>query len=54
MDWTSPLAALGTGALLGGIFSALRLPVPAPTTIGGILGIIGIAIGYVIVGRFIH
>jgi XapX domain-containing protein len=44
-EWIS---ALATGTLVGFLFAKLNLPVPAPPTIAGILGIIGIALGYVI------
>lgn len=38
-----------TGIVVGGIFSFFRLPIPAPPTLAGIMGIIGIFIGYVLV-----
>ena len=34
------------GAILGYIFSKLNLPVPAPSVLVGVLGILGIWIGY--------
>jgi len=40
------LLALGTGLIVGIIFSLLKLPIPAPNALAGILGIIGIFIGY--------
>lgn len=39
------LYALLVGLLLGGLFALLRLPIPAPLTLGGILGVVGIAVG---------
>lgn len=39
------LLALGTGALVGIIFSVLKLPLPAPPVISGIAGIVGIYLG---------
>lgn len=38
--------ALLSGGIVGFLFGKLRLPVPAPPTIAGILGIAGIALGY--------
>jgi XapX domain-containing protein len=40
-----------TGALVGGIFSILRLPIPAPPVFAGLMGIVGLWIGYAIVQR---
>ncbi len=39
------LASLGTGIVVGLIFSALKLPLPAPPVLAGILGIVGIFLG---------
>ncbi len=36
------------GFLLGGLFSLLKLPIPAPPTLAGILGIVGIYLGHLI------
>jgi len=41
------LFSLGTGALVGMLFAFLRLPVPAPPTLAGIAGIVGLFLGYV-------
>jgi XapX domain-containing protein len=38
--------ALLSGGIVGFLFGKLKLPVPAPPTIAGILGIVGIALGY--------
>lgn len=50
------LLSLATGALVGVIFSLLKLPLPAPPVISGIAGIVGIYLGGVgynwIVERF--
>lgn len=35
-----------TGLAVGLIFSRLRLPVPAPPTLAGVAGIVGIFLGY--------
>lgn len=38
-----------TGLIVGCLFSLFRLPIPAPSALAGILGIVGIYIGFVIV-----
>ncbi len=42
---TLALASLGTGLNVGLIFTAFKLPLPAPPVIEGILGIFGIGAG---------
>ncbi len=42
------LLSLISGALVGFLFSLLRLPIPAPPNLAGILGIVGIFAGYLI------
>ncbi len=41
-----------TGAVLGGIFAAFKLPVPAPPYFPAVMGIVGIWLGAYIVFRF--
>lgn len=38
-----------TGLITGAVFSALRLPIPAPGVAEGIIGIVGIFIGFKLV-----
>lgn len=38
--------ALLTGVLAGALFSIIRIPIPAPPNLPGILGIVGIYVGY--------
>jgi XapX domain-containing protein len=38
-----------TGLITGAVFSALKLPIPAPGVAEGIVGIIGIFIGFKLV-----
>jgi XapX domain-containing protein len=38
--------SLVTGAVCGAAFAFFKLPVPAPTVIPGLLGILGIFLGY--------
>lgn len=39
------LAALTTGIIVGVVFSFLKLPLPAPPVLAGIMGILGIYLG---------
>lgn len=40
------LLSLLTGFIVGLIFTALKLPLPAPNAIAGIMGILGIYLGH--------
>lgn len=40
------IAALCTGFLAGATFAAVGVPIPAPPTISGVLGIVGIYLGF--------
>lgn len=40
------LLALIAGFILGLAFAKLKLPIPAPPTLAGVMGIIGIFLGY--------
>lgn len=40
------LLALLTGIITGAVFAALRIPIPAPPTLVGVMGIVGIYVGY--------
>lgn len=42
-----------TGMFLGGIYTLLKLPLPAPTAFAGIMGILGVYAGYLVVFHFI-
>lgn len=46
------LEALAVGIVVGLIFSRLGLPIPAPPALAGVLGIIGIYVGYKLSGLF--
>ncbi len=46
------LSSLGTGILMGAIFTLLKLPLPAPTARAGIAGIAGILAGSLLVNYF--
>lgn len=42
------------GAILGFIFTFLKLPLPAPNVLPGIMGIIGVYLGFVICNFIIN
>lgn len=46
MEYLTPTLALLTGLLAGGVFAFFRVPIPAPPTVSGLLGIIGIYLGF--------
>ncbi|MFP4021405.1 MAG: XapX domain-containing protein [bacterium] len=37
-----------SGLIVGGLFSFLNLPIPAPPTLSGVMGIVGIYIGFML------
>ena len=41
-----------TGLTAGGLFALFRLPIPAPSTIAGMIGVIGVFIGFIVVKHF--
>ncbi|HBC3440384.1 TPA: XapX domain-containing protein [Vibrio parahaemolyticus] len=41
------LTALATGAFVGALFSFLKLPIPAPPVLSGVIGILGVYLGSV-------
>lgn len=49
MNLQQLVASLLVGVVVGAIFSALRLPIPAPRALAGVLGITGIYLGYELV-----
>lgn len=42
--------ALLTGVVAGALFRGLQIPIPAPPNLSGILGIVGIFLGYKLMG----
>lgn len=48
----SALYSLLTGIGVGLLFAALKFPIPAPNHINGILGIVGIFLGFLIIDTF--
>lgn len=47
------LLSLSTGIGVGALFTLLKFPIPAPPTLAGISGVVGVFLGLVIVSRFI-
>ncbi|WP_435099124.1 XapX domain-containing protein [Halarchaeum sp. P4] len=46
MNTTLVVAALLVGLLTGALFAGLRVPIPAPPSLPGVMGIVGIYLGY--------
>ncbi|MGZ0747529.1 XapX domain-containing protein [Haloparvum sp. AD34] len=46
---TVALLATLTGLIVGALFAFLRVPIPAPPELPGIMGIVGIYLGYKLV-----
>jgi len=40
-----------TGVAVGGVFSILKLPIPAPPVFAGLMGIVGLWIGYALIQK---
>jgi len=53
MDIKQLLFSLLTGTVLWAVFTLLKLPLPAPGALAGIVGIIGIYLWYVLVSYFV-
>ncbi len=52
MDILESLKALLAGLIVGVLFAAIKLPIPAPSAFIGIIGIIGIYLGFVLWNKF--
>ncbi|AKH98058.1 XapX domain-containing protein [Halanaeroarchaeum sulfurireducens] len=46
MNTTLSVLALLTGTITGAVFAYFQVPIPAPPTLAGVLGIVGIYLGY--------
>ena len=46
---TQVLASAATGMVCGAVFALLKLPIPAPPTLAGVLGVVGVFGGYLLV-----
>jgi XapX domain-containing protein len=49
MNTTIVALALVTGLVAGALFAYLQIPIPAPPNLAGIMGIVGIYLGYKLV-----
>ena len=47
------IVSLAVGTAVGMVFAVMRLPVPAPPSVAGVMGILGIFIGYSLVKRLL-
>ena len=45
------ISSLVVGMIVGAILKLLHLPVPAPNNVAGILGIVGLFLGYMIIKK---
>jgi len=41
------------GFICGAVFTMIKLPIPAPPVLSGIIGIIGVYLGFVVVSYFV-
>ncbi|MBP1987860.1 XapX domain-containing protein [Halolamina salifodinae] len=51
MNLVAVVAALAVGITTGALFTFLRLPLPAPPELPGVVAILGIYVGYVGIER---
>ena len=49
VNWTLTLVALATGVVMGGLFGFLDVPMPAPPQLPGLMGIVGVYLGYKVI-----
>jgi XapX domain-containing protein len=49
VNWVVTGLALATGIVMGGIFGFLDVPMPAPPELPGLMGIVGVYVGYKVV-----
>ncbi|WP_101297974.1 XapX domain-containing protein [Halegenticoccus soli] len=49
MDAATVGLALATGLITGAVFRFLEVPIPAPPNLAGVMGIVGIYLGYKLV-----
>ncbi len=52
MSMQITVLALLTGLLAGALFRFLHVPIPAPPELPGVMGIVGIFIGYKLIDHF--
>ena len=47
------IKSLAVGIGVGLLFGAVKLPIPAPPALAGVIGIFGIYLGYLVARRFL-
>jgi XapX domain-containing protein len=47
------IQALILGIIVGAVFALFKMPVPAPATFAGVLGIVGLYAGWNLIGRLL-
>ncbi|WP_254767789.1 XapX domain-containing protein [Salinilacihabitans rarus] len=52
MNTQLTVLALATGLLTGALFRFLNVPIPAPPELPGVMGIVGIYVGYKLIDHF--
>ncbi len=45
--------SFASGLFVGGLFTLIKLPIPAPPVLSGVIGILGVYLGAVIVNYFL-
>ncbi|WP_255149254.1 XapX domain-containing protein [Halorarius halobius] len=53
MNTTLAVLAFLTGLLTGGLFAFIEVPIPAPPNVAGVLGIVGIYVGFKLVDLYV-
>ncbi|WP_049981967.1 XapX domain-containing protein [Halolamina rubra] len=51
MNVAAVIAALAVGIVTGALFTFLRLPIPAPPALPGVVAIVGIYVGYYVMAH---
>lgn len=49
----SILASTLVGIVLGAAFALFRLPIPAPITFAGVMGIVGVWLGFMLISKLL-
>ncbi|WP_255298504.1 XapX domain-containing protein [Brevibacillus dissolubilis] len=52
MDFMEVIKSFVVGLIVGGIVTFLKLPIPAPPALAGVMGIVGVYLGFVLVSSF--
>lgn len=52
MSYAEVILATFTGFVAGAVFALVDVPIPAPPALAGVMGIVGIYLGYKIIEHF--